>query len=123
MHGTALMSHGLQDGRVLDRASEHLGSVRQQRRDNMQRLRQSMNDWARKLAAQNISEEALVVIRRDRLCIPVKSGRQVTDHLSECRNIGFSGAAPTQLDAICSWDRSPHASCVCVSQLHVCPFW
>ncbi len=66
-----------QDGRVLDRASEQLGKVRGQRRDNVQFLRQSMNEWARKLAAQNVSEEALVVIRRDRLCVPVKAGRQV----------------------------------------------
>ena len=36
-----------------------------------------MNEWARNLAAQNVSEEALVVIRRDRLCVPVKAGRQV----------------------------------------------
>ena len=43
----------------------------------MQSLRQSMNDWARQLAAQGVSEEALVVIRRDRLCVPVKAGRQV----------------------------------------------
>ena len=43
----------------------------------MQSLRQSMNEWARKLAAQKVSEEALVVIRRDRLCVPVKAGRQV----------------------------------------------
>ncbi len=67
----------LQDGRVLDRASDQLSKVRGQRRDNMQSLRQSMNEWARKLAAQNVSEEALVVIRRDRLCVPVKAGRQV----------------------------------------------
>ncbi|KAL0032477.1 hypothetical protein WJX77_002790 [Trebouxia sp. C0004] len=68
--------HCIEDGRVLDRASDELGRVRCQRRDNMQSLRQSMNEWARKLAAQNVSEEALVVIRRDRLCVPVKSGRQ-----------------------------------------------
>lgn len=37
-----------------------------------------MSEWARNLASQNISEEALVVIRRDRLCVPVKAGRQVT---------------------------------------------
>ena len=43
----------------------------------MQLLRQSMTEWSRKLAAQNVSEEALVVIRRDRLCVPVKAGRQV----------------------------------------------
>ena len=67
----------LQDGRVLDRASDQLSKVRGQRRDNMQSLRQSMNEWARKLAAQKVSEEALVVIRRDRLCVPVKAGRQV----------------------------------------------
>ena len=68
----------LQDGRVLDRASERLGIVRRQRRDNMQSLRQCINDWARNLASQNVSEEALVVIRRDRLCVPVKAGRQVS---------------------------------------------
>ena len=67
----------LQDGRVLDRASDQLSKVRGQRRGNMQSLRQSMSEWARKLAAQNVSEEALVVIRRDRLCVPVKAGRQV----------------------------------------------
>lgn len=43
----------------------------------MQTLRHSMNEWARNLASQNVSEEALVVLRRDRLCIPVKAGRQV----------------------------------------------
>ncbi|KAA6418330.1 MAG: 2 family [Trebouxia sp. A1-2] len=68
--------HCIEDGRVLDRASDQLSKVRGQRRDNMQSLRQSMNEWARKLAAQNVSEEALVVIRRDRLCVPVKAGRQ-----------------------------------------------
>lgn len=68
----------VQEGRVLDRASERLGLIRRQRRDNMQSLRQSMNEWARNLASQNISEEALVVIRRDRLCVPVKAGRQVS---------------------------------------------
>ena len=36
-----------------------------------------MDKWARTLASQNVSEEALVVIRRDRLCVPVKAGRQV----------------------------------------------
>lgn len=44
----------------------------------MQSLRQGMNEWARNLASQNVSEEALVVIRRDRLCVPVKAGRQVS---------------------------------------------
>ena len=61
----------------MDRASEELSHIRRQRRDNMQLLRQSMAEWSRKLAAQNVSEEALVVIRRDRLCVPVKAGRQV----------------------------------------------
>lgn len=65
----------------MDRASERLSRVRAQRRDNMQSLRQSMNEWARKLATQNVSEEALVVIRRDRLCVPVKAGRQVSHTL------------------------------------------
>ena len=63
---------------MLDRASERLGMVRRQRRDNMQSLRQGMHEWARTLASQNVSEEALVVIRRDRLCVPVKAGRQVS---------------------------------------------
>lgn len=63
----------------MDRASERLSQIRMQRRDNMQLLRQSMTEWSRKLAAQNVSEEALVVIRRDRLCVPVKAGRQVPE--------------------------------------------
>lgn len=62
---------------MLDRASARLGRVRQQRQDNMQSLRHSMNEWARNLSSQNVSEEALVVLRRDRLCVPVKAGRQV----------------------------------------------
>lgn len=63
---------------MLDRASERLGLVRRQRQDNIQSLRQGMNEWARNLASQSVSEEALVVIRRDRLCVPVKAGRQVS---------------------------------------------
>ena len=65
---------------MLDRASEKLADVRQERRSNMQSLRKGMNDWARQLASQGVSEEALVVIRRDRLCVPVKAGRQVSHH-------------------------------------------
>ncbi|KAL3147779.1 hypothetical protein ABBQ32_002512 [Trebouxia sp. C0010 RCD-2024] len=68
--------HCVEGGRVLDRASARLGRVRRQRQDNMQSLRNSMNEWARNLASQNVSEEALVVMRRDRLCVPVKAGRQ-----------------------------------------------
>ena len=67
----------MQGGRVVDRASVRLAEVRQQRRSNMQTLRKDMTDWARRLASQGNSEEALVVIRRDRLCVPVKAGRQV----------------------------------------------
>lgn len=67
----------LQGGRVVDRASDKLAHIRQQRRSNMKSLRKDMTDWARQLASQGISEEALVVIRRDRLCVPVKAGRQV----------------------------------------------
>ena len=67
----------MQNGRLLDKASERLSSIRKQRRENSQTLSKSMNEWARKLANQGLSEEALVVIRRDRQCVPVKAGRQV----------------------------------------------
>ena len=88
---------------MLDRASERLGMVRRQRRDNMQSLRQGMNEWARNLASQNVSEEALVVIRRDRLCVPVKAGRQVSYLASQTTRCMSS--------VYCS--HSPHISILC----------
>lgn len=51
--------------------------MRGQRRANLAELRAAMQEWGRKLHQQGVSERAQVVVRRDRLCIPVKAGRQV----------------------------------------------
>lgn len=91
----------VQGGRVLDRASDRLGDIRQQRRSNMQSLRKDMTDWARQLASQAVSEEALVVIRRDRLCVPVKAGRQVSTH---CWTAPLACCCQATL---CSWSDKP----------------
>lgn len=96
----------------MDRASERLGLVRRQRRDNMQSLRQSMSEWARNLASQNVSEEALVVIRRDRLCVPVKAGRQVS----------YLASRTTRHMSYVYCSHSPHSStllCAAVLELRL----
>ena len=51
------------DARILDRASTGLGKLRQRRRDNAHALRRAIEDWARKLHAQGISERAQVLAR------------------------------------------------------------
>lgn len=104
---------------MLDRASEKLAEVRQERRSNMQSLRKGMNDWARQLASQGVSEEALVVIRRDRLCVPVKAGRQVTDQ-SKVKDLTGLGCA-TRLCCCCILH-----GCVCLPRqlyTHKCQRW
>ncbi|KAL4458289.1 hypothetical protein ABPG75_013154 [Micractinium tetrahymenae] len=65
-----------QEGRILDEASPALTEVRAARRQNRAELRAEMDRWARQLHAQGVSERAQVVVRRDRLCIPVRRGRQ-----------------------------------------------
>ncbi|GAB4822194.1 hypothetical protein N2152v2_009240 [Parachlorella kessleri] len=64
------------DGRILDTASERLAAVRAARRDNMADLRRRLDEWARLLHSKGVSERPQVVVRRDRLCIPVRAGRQ-----------------------------------------------
>ena len=48
------------DARILDHASAALGELRRRRRDNAQALRRDIEDWARRLHAQGISERAQV---------------------------------------------------------------
>ena len=64
------------EGRILDSASPALAEARQARRANSAALREEMERWARQLHQQGVSERAQVVVRRDRLCIPVRRGRQ-----------------------------------------------
>ncbi|KAK9823927.1 hypothetical protein WJX72_006408 [[Myrmecia] bisecta] len=64
------------DGRILDQASPRLAEVRAKRQANLQALRSGMEEWARKLHQQGVSERAQVVMRRGRSCVPVKVGRQ-----------------------------------------------
>ncbi|PSC69703.1 endonuclease 2 [Micractinium conductrix] len=65
-----------QEGRILESASPALAEVRQARRQNRDELRAEMDRWARQLHALGVSERPQVVVRRDRLCIPVRAGRQ-----------------------------------------------
>ena len=65
-----------EEGRILDSASPALGEVRAARRANRAELRAGMDRWARQLQQQGVSERAQVVVRRERLCIPVRRGRQ-----------------------------------------------
>eukprot|EP01025_Chloroclados_australasicus_P027476 TRINITY_DN27245_c0_g1_i2.p1 TRINITY_DN27245_c0_g1~~TRINITY_DN27245_c0_g1_i2.p1 ORF type:complete len:892 (+),score=59.81 TRINITY_DN27245_c0_g1_i2:109-2784(+) len=63
-------------GTILDIASKKLAKTRQERRENMTLLRQEIEAYAQLAHDNGVSERAMVVIRRDRLCIPVKNGRQ-----------------------------------------------
>lgn len=65
-----------EEGRILDAASPALAEVREARRANRATLRQEMETWARQMHQLRVSERAQVVVRRDRLCIPVRRGRQ-----------------------------------------------
>ena len=64
------------EGRVLDSASELLNSTRITRQENIAALRSTADEWARNLHESGAAERAQVVVRRDRLCIPVRAGRQ-----------------------------------------------
>lgn len=48
------------DARILDRASEKLGSLREARRANLQALRRGMDEWSRTLHSQGVSERPQV---------------------------------------------------------------
>ncbi|GMH36521.1 hypothetical protein BSKO_04389 [Bryopsis sp. KO-2023] len=61
-----------EDGYILDQASKTLAEVREKRIKASNELTEMMNDWAQSLYKQKAAERAIVVIRRDRLCIPVK---------------------------------------------------
>ena len=59
-----------------DTASPLLASTRASRQDNIAILRRTADEWARELHDTGAAERPQVVIRRDRLCIPVRAGRQ-----------------------------------------------
>lgn len=64
------------EGRLRDDASQLLLDIRTKRKINKENLRRTADKWARSLHASGLAERAQVVIRRDRLCVPVKAGRQ-----------------------------------------------
>lgn len=64
------------EGRLRNEASLRLMEVRQSKQDNLAILRKCADEWARTMYGAGASERPQVVIRRDRLCIPVKAGRQ-----------------------------------------------
>jgi DNA mismatch repair protein MutS2 len=61
---------------VLDAASPALAAARAARRQNLLLLRRTSDEWARTAHASGAAERAQVVVRRDRLCVPVRAGRQ-----------------------------------------------
>ncbi|KAK9833029.1 hypothetical protein WJX74_004733 [Apatococcus lobatus] len=61
---------------LLDRASPRLAEARLKRRENKRRLQEEMDSWAQNLHQQGACESRQVVIRRERLCVGVKAGRQ-----------------------------------------------
>ncbi|CAG9463324.1 unnamed protein product [Pedinophyceae sp. YPF-701] len=63
-------------GMLKSDASEGLAIIRADRAANSQKLRAAMDAWAQELHRRGVSERAQVVIRRDRLCVPVRAGRQ-----------------------------------------------
>jgi len=65
-----------EDGYILDAASPRLSEARTLRRQNSLQLRKLMEEWARDLHATGACERSQVVIRRDRLCLPVKAPRK-----------------------------------------------
>lgn len=65
-----------EDGYILDAASPRLKEARTLRRQNSLQLRKLMEEWARELHSKGACERSQVVIRRDRLCLPVKAPRK-----------------------------------------------
>jgi hypothetical protein len=49
------------EGRILDEASERLGSVRVQRQENLKRLRAAMEGWAREMHRKGAAERSQVI--------------------------------------------------------------
>ncbi|EIE19595.1 P-loop containing nucleoside triphosphate hydrolase protein [Coccomyxa subellipsoidea C-169] len=64
------------DGRVLDGASSALADTRARRQQNLGELRSTIEEWARSMHRLGAAERAQVVVRRDRLCVALKAGRQ-----------------------------------------------
>lgn len=61
---------------VLDRASATLAEARGELRVASQQQTTMADQWAKRLHAGGAAERPQVVVRRDRLCVPVKAGRR-----------------------------------------------
>ena len=61
---------------VLDRASPALEAARSELRTASQQQTTAADQWAKRLHAGGAAERPQVVVRRDRLCVPVKAGRR-----------------------------------------------
>lgn len=84
----------VKDGRIFNSATEELEKIRRERSENLQELSRTAEEWARKLHASGASERPIVVIRRDRRCIPVRSGRN-GDLPKESVTLGTSSSGST----------------------------
>ena len=52
------------EGRILDEASEKLGSIRVQRQENLKKLRAAMEGWAREMHRKGAAERSQVLCMR-----------------------------------------------------------
>ena len=73
-------AHCLQSsgGEVADAATPRLADIRARRRANGQELRRSIEQWARDLGQRGVSEHGQPMVRRNRQCVSVKRGQQVS---------------------------------------------
>ena len=73
-------AHCLQSpgGEVADAATPRLGDLRARRRANAQELRRSIEQWARDLGQRGVSEHGQPMVRRNRQCVSVRRGQQVS---------------------------------------------
>ena len=65
-------------GEVADEATPRLGDIRTRRRANGQELRRRTEQWARDLGQRGVSEHGQPMVRRNRQCVSVKRGQQVS---------------------------------------------
>ncbi|KAK9844214.1 hypothetical protein WJX81_008230 [Elliptochloris bilobata] len=65
-----------EEARLVDSASAKLADVRAARGRNRAELRTTLDAWARAMLGRGASERAQVVVRRDRLAISIRAGRQ-----------------------------------------------
>ena len=112
---TVTPAHCLQSsgGELADEATPRLGDIRARRRANGQELRRSIEQWARDLGQRGVSEHGQPMVRRNRQCVSVKRGQQVS---------GTRCTLPWSIDAAqqrhSTLGHAQQAACHCVLFRH-----